>query len=240
MLSDIIAQLAPTGVLYAGINLSNPLLVTGLSETGTPVGVSPDMVAALAARLDLPFEYRCYERAGDTADAAGECGVVLVAAEPQRAQTIVFSPAYAEIEATYLVPEGSPLQTIAHVDQNGVRIVVANRTAYDLWLSRNIQHATLVRVDGLNAAFEHFVAAKLDALAGLRPVLQSQIGALSGARVLEGRFATVQQAIGTAKGNLTAAAFIRQFVEEAKATGLVKGLIARHNIEGLIAAPTVE
>lgn len=118
MLSDIIAQLAPTGVLYAGINLSNPLLVTGLSETGTPVGVSPDMVAALAARLDLPFEYKCYERAGDTADAVGECGVVLVAAEPQRAHTIAFSPAYAEIEATYLVPKDSPLQTIAHVDRN--------------------------------------------------------------------------------------------------------------------------
>lgn len=118
-----------------------------------------------------------------------------------------------------------------------MRIVVTSRTAYDLWLSRNIQYATLVRIDGLNIAFEHFVAAKLDALAGLRPVLQSLIGGLSGARLLAGRFATVQQAIGTVKGNLVAAAFIRQFVDEAKVTGLVEGLIAKHNAEGLIATP---
>ncbi|HTH98258.1 MAG TPA: transporter substrate-binding domain-containing protein [Stellaceae bacterium] len=233
---EVINQLAPSGTLDAGINLSNPLLVTGRGPAGEPTGVSPDMAAAIAERLGVPVRYRTYERAGDTADAVGECGIVLVGSEPQRAQTIAFSPAYVEIESTYLVPAGSPLKAIADIDRPGVRIAVAARAAYDLWLERNIRHATLVRVDGLDAAFAQFKAEKLEALAGLRPALLPQAALLPGSRILDGQFTAVLQAIGTAKANTAAAAFISDFVEEAKASGLVARLIAKHSVNGLTVA----
>jgi polar amino acid transport system substrate-binding protein len=142
------------------------------------------------------------------------------------------------IVATYLVPAGSPLKTLAEVDRPGVRIAVAERSAYDLWLSRHIAQAELVRAPGLDAAYQQFVHDKLDALAGLRPRLLQDVEQLPGARILDGRFTAVQQAVGTAKGNEAGAAFLRNFVEEAKASGLIARLIARHQVRGLtVAAP---
>jgi len=234
-----LAELAPTGVLRAGINLSNFLLVSGSSPTGDPVGVAPDMAAAIAARLGVPVAYVTFPRPGELADAAGTGAwdIGLIAAEPARAQTIAFSPAYVEIEASYLVPAGSPLTTIAEVDRPGVRIAVTARAAYDLWLSRHIRHAELVRSESLDAACEQFVAERLDALAGLKPRLLQDLERLPGARILEGNFTAVQQAIGTAKTNAAGAAFLRDFVEDAKASGLVARLIERHRVRGLAVAP---
>ena len=156
----------------------------------------------------------------------------LIGAEPARAEKIAFTAAYVEIEATYLVPAGSSLQTIAEVDRPGIRIAVSARSAYDLWLERNIKHATLVRSDGLNSAVEMFVRDKLDALAGLRPGLLGDIQKMPGARILDGQFTAVQQAIGTAKRNAAGAAFLRDFVEEAKKSGLVAKLIEKHGVVG--------
>ena len=156
----------------------------------------------------------------------------LIGAEPARAEKIAFTAAYVEIEATYLVPAGSPLQTIEQVDQAGIRIAVSARSAYDLWLERNIKHATLVRSDGLNSAVEMFVRDKLDALAGLRPGLLGDIQKMPGARILDGKFTAVQQAIGTAKRNAAGAAFLSDFVEEAKKSGLVAKLIEKHGVVG--------
>jgi polar amino acid transport system substrate-binding protein len=167
----------------------------------------------------------------------GVWDIGLIGAEPQRAETIAFSPAYVEIEATYLVPAGSPLKAIADVDRAGVRIAVTGRSAYGLWLDRNIKHATLVRSDTLDSAYEQFARDKLDALAGLRPRLLSDVKKLPGARILDGQFTAVQQAIGTARKNTAAAAYLRDFVEEAKASGLVARLIARHKVVGLSVAP---
>ena len=161
----------------------------------------------------------------------------LIGAEPQRAETIAFTPAYAEIEATYLVPSGSPLKTIEDVDSAGVQIAVTARTAYGLWLDRNTKHAELIRSETLDSAYEQFTNDKLSALAGLRPRLLSELERLPGARILDGRFTSVQQAIGTSRKNLAAAAFLRDFVEEAKASGLVAQLIARHKVRGLTVAP---
>ncbi len=137
-----------------------------------------------------------------------------------------------EIEATYLVPAGSSLQTIGEVDRPGIRIAVSARSAYDLWLERNIKQATLVRSDGLNSAVELFVRDKLDALAGLRPGLLGDIRKIPGARILDGQFTAVQQAIGTVRNNAAAATFLRDFVEEAKKSGLVAKLIEKHGVVG--------
>jgi polar amino acid transport system substrate-binding protein len=236
---DVISQLAPTGVLRAGINLSNFLLVTGKSPTGDPVGVSPDMAAEIAQRLGVPVKYAPFKTPGELADAAdtGAWDIGLIGAEPQRAEKIAFTAAYCEIEATYMVPAGSPLKTIADVDKPGIKIAVTGRAAYGLWLDRNIKAATLVRTDSLDSAYEKFVADKLDALAGLRPRLITDVKKLPGARILEGQFTAVQQAIGTARKNAAGAAWLRTFAEEAKASGLVARLIERHKVVGLSVAP---
>jgi polar amino acid transport system substrate-binding protein len=156
----------------------------------------------------------------------------LIGAEPARAEKIAFTPAYVEIEATYLVPAGSPLQKIDDVDKQGVRIAVTARSAYDLWLERNIRHATLVRSDSLASATERFASDKLDALAGLRPGLLGDIAKFPGARMLDGQFTAVQQAVGTPRGNAAGAKFLRDFVEEAKKSGLVARLIEKHGVVG--------
>src|SRR5215218_4359197 len=239
MSPEIVAQLAPTGVLRAGINLSNFLLVTGRTADGEPEGVSPGMARAVAERLGVPVRYVTYPRPGELADAAGTGAwdIGLIGAEPQRAEKIAFTAAYCEIDATYLVPPGSPVAAIAEVDRPGVRIAVTARAAYDLWLERNIRHATLVRTDTIDSAFKRFVDDRLEALAGLRPRLLADAEALPGSRILDGKFTAVQQAIGTARANEAGAAFLRGFVEEAKASGLVASLIERHKVRGLSVAP---
>jgi len=239
MSPEIIAQLAPTGVLRAGINMGNFLLVTGRSGNGDPAGVSPDMARAIADRLGVPVQYVPYPRPGELADAVGgnAWDIGLIGAEPQRAEKIAFTAAYAEIEATYLVPAGSPITSLAEVDRPGVRIAVTARAAYDLWLERNIHQATLVRTDSIDSAFRRFADERLEVLAGLRPRLLTDAEALPGSRILDGQFTAVQQAIGTARSNAAGAAFLRDFVEEAKASGLVASLIARHKVRGLSVAP---
>ncbi|WP_137124511.1 transporter substrate-binding domain-containing protein [Roseomonas sp. HF4] len=232
-------QLAPTGALRAGINLSNFLLVTGRDEHGSPVGVSPDMARAVAERLGVPLRLVPFRSPGLVADACGTDAwdIALIGAEPQRAETIAFSAAYAEIEATYLVPPGSTIGSIAEVDRAGIRIASTARAAYDLWLERNITSATLLRAESIDAAFRLFTDQGLEALAGLRPRLIKDAAALPGSRILDGQFSAVQQAIGTARANAAAAEFLAGFVEEAKASGLVARLIEKHGVHGLSVAP---
>jgi polar amino acid transport system substrate-binding protein len=239
MSSSIAAELAPTGTLRAGINLGNFLLVTGKATNGDPVGVAPDMARAIADKLGVGLKLVPFKSPGELADAAGTGAwdIGLIGAEPQRAEKISFTPAYVEIEATYLVPAGSPLRSIADVDRKGVRIAVTGRSAYGLWLDRNIKHAELVRSDTLDSATEQFIRDKLDALAGLKPRLLTDVTKIPGARILDGKFSAVQQAVGTARKNAAGAAFLRDFVEEAKKGGLVASLIERHKVVGLSVAP---
>jgi polar amino acid transport system substrate-binding protein len=234
MSQAVLSQLAPHGVLRAGINLSNFLLVTGRTDAGDPVGVAPDMARAIGERLGVGVKYVPYPKPGELADAAGSDAwdIGLIGAEPARAERIAFTPAYVEIEATYLVPAGSNVRTIADVDQPGVRIAVSARSAYDLWLTRNIKHAKLVRSDERNSALELFLKDGLEAMAGLRPALLSDIQKVPGGQILGGKFTAVQQAIGTERKNDSAAVFLREFVEEAKASGLVARLIEQHGVVG--------
>ena len=233
------AQLAPTGVLRAGINLSNFLLVTGRSESGEPTGVAPDMAREIATALGVAVKYVTFKSPGELGDQVGKdvWDIGLIGAEPQRAEKIQFTAAYVEIEATYMVPEGSPIKSIADVDRKGVRIAVSARSAYDLWLVNNIRNATLVQVSGLDAAYEKFMADKLEVLAGLRPGLLKDVEKAPGLKILDGKFTAVQQAVGTAKANVEAAAFLADFVEKAKKSGMVQGFIDRHRVKGLSVAP---
>ena len=209
---DVRAELAPSGTLRAGINLANFLLVTGRTPDGDPEGVAPDMAAEIARRLDVPIAYVPFDTPAKLADAAGDdvWDIGLIGAEPARAETIAFTAAYTEIEATYLVPAGSALGAVEEVDRDGVRIAVAGGSAYDLFLSRSLEHAELVRASGLDGSFDLFVEQKLDALAGLRPRLISDVERLPGARILDGRFTAVQQAVGTPRPRERGAAFLRE------------------------------
>ena len=233
----VVAELAPNGVLRAAINLSNFLLVTGRAANGDPQGIAPDMAGEIAARLKVPLRLIPYESPGKLADAVADWDVGLIGAEPARAAQIAFSAAYLEIEATYLVPADSKIRSVEEIDHKGVRIAVAARSAYDLYLSRSIKNAELVHATGLDGSYELFVREKLDALAGLRPRLVKDVQNLPGARVREGCFTAVQQAVGTPKGRVAAAAFLAAFIEEAKASGLVARLIERHGVHGVNVAP---
>jgi polar amino acid transport system substrate-binding protein len=232
--SQVIAELAPTGVLRAAINMGNFLLVTGKDPNGDPSGVSPDMAAALAARLGVPVKFVPYARPGEIADdaAKGLWDIGNIGAEPQRAAVIDFTAAYCEIEATYLVPAGSSIREVGEVDQPGKRLAVTARSAYGLWLENNYKQGELLQFNTADEAIKAFVDDKMDAYAGLRPGLIDVAAKLPGSRILDGQFTAVQQAIGTPKKNAAAFAFLREFVEESKKNGLIASLIERHGTVG--------
>jgi polar amino acid transport system substrate-binding protein len=232
-------DLTPTGKLRVGVNLGNFLLVQRNAD-GSIRGIVPDLAQELAKRLGVAADLRHYEKVGEVADGAkkGEWDVAFIGAEPQRASEIDFTAPYVEIEATYLVPAGSAIKSMGDVDRKGVRIAVSDRSAYHLWLSRNIRNAALMTADGIEASYQLFLKDKLEVLAGLKPRLMEDVAKLPGARLLEGRFTAVQQAIGTPKGRPEGAAYLREFAEDIKASGLVAKLIERHGIRGLsVAAP---
>ncbi len=239
---ESVAALAPTGTLRAAINLSNFLLVTGRSDAGDPEGVSPDLARALADRLGVGLELRSYKSPGAVADDAtsGNWDIGNIGAEPQRAEHIDFTAAYAEIEATYLIRPGCDIDSIDRVDRPGVSIVAPARAAYGLWLERNITRADLTLLDELGGAYDAWVERGIDALGGLRPGLIGDQERTPGSRLLDGRFATVQQAIGTPKGRDGAGfEYLVRFVEAAKASGLVADLIEANGVDGRleVAAP---
>jgi polar amino acid transport system substrate-binding protein len=239
MLSAARTELAPTGKLRVGINHGNFLLVTPGSSATDPRGVAPDIARELGRRLGVTVEFSKFETAGALGDAVrtGAWDVAFLGAEPQRATEIAFTAAYLEIPATYIVPAGSPIRTFADVDREGVRIAVAEKSAYELYLSRNIKHAKLVLTKGIDASFDAFVKDKLEVLSGLRPRLISDLTKLPGARMLDGQFTAVQQAVGTPKARQAAAAYLKAFVEDVKASGFVAEAITRNGSQGVSVAP---
>ena len=227
-------ELSSNGILRAAINMSNFLLVTDKTKDGTPIGVSPDMAQELADKLNLQLKLIPYTTPGEIADDAenDKWDICNIGAEPQRAEKINFSAAYAEIQATYIVQSNSKINNILDVDKIGNKICVASRTAYGLWLERNIHNAELIQVEGVDSSFDVFLNENLDALAGLRPALIDDVKKISGAKILEGQFMSVQQAIGTSIQNIHSSIYIAEFVEEMKKTGFVQKLIDKHNVNG--------
>jgi polar amino acid transport system substrate-binding protein len=233
------SEIAPSGKLRVGLNHGNFLLVTPGSSANDPRGVASDVARELGRRVGVPVEFIKFETAGKLGDGVktGAWDVAFLGAEPQRAAEIAFTAAYLEIPSTYLVPAGSPIRSVADVDHEGVRIAVAEQSAYGLYLARTIKHAKLITTQGLDSSFDVFVAQKLEALAGLKPRLLTDVQKLPGARILDGQFTAVQQAIGTPKGREASARFLRAFVEDVKASGLVAQAISRNGAQGVTVAP---
>lgn len=234
------AELAPTGKLRAGINFQNVLLTTQ-GPNGEQGGVAVELARELAKRLDVPLEIIPYKSAGALADAVRnkEWDIAVLGDEPQRAKEIAFAGPLTEIEATYLVLASSKLRRAEEVDRAGVRIVVPAKSAYDLYLSRSIKQAQLVQIPGTAAAFKHFIAEKPEVLAGLKPALIDYAEKLPGSRILEGNFTVVRHTVGTVPGRAAADAYLRAFVEDAKASGLVAQWITKSGVKGLSVAPAV-
>ncbi len=242
MTDALLKELTPTGTLRVALNMSNFLLISTTDQQGAPDGVSPAIARAIADRLGVDVTLIPYKNPGDVADAStrDEWDIGNIAAEPERAKTIAFSPAYCEIQATYLLPPGSAITSPHQVDAPGTRIAVKGRAAYDLWLTDNLKEATLVRADSIDASFELFRDEKLDALAGLRPALIKQQALMPGSVLLDESFTAVQQSIGCQPNKPLASAFLHTFVKEAIASGLVADLIDHYGVTGkLSVAPPV-
>jgi polar amino acid transport system substrate-binding protein len=233
------AELAPSGTLRAGINMSNFLLVTGKTPEGDPDGVSPDLAREIGRRLGVPVKLVPFPSPDGLVAAAADnvWDIGNVGAEPQREEKMSFTAAYAEIEATYLVRDDSPLKAVSDVDKKGVSIIVRGGSAYGLWLERNIKNANLILTDDGAVARERFLKEKIDAFAGLRTGLLKEVAAHPGLRILPGKFAAVQQAVGTHKRNKAGIAYLREVVEDAKASGLIARWIEKHQANGLSVAP---
>ena len=231
-------EIAPSGTLRIGLNYSNFLLVLKDAPDGTPQGIAPDLGRELGKRLGLPVEFTKFDAAGKLADAVKDAKVDVgfLGAEPQRANDIAFTAAYLEIPVTFLVPAGSPIKTIADIDRKGVRVSVSERSAYDLYLTRTLKNAELVRSNGIQASYDTFVEKKLEALGGLKPRLVTDNEKLPGSRILEGQITGVQQAIGTPKARSQAATYLSEFAADIKKSGLVKSIIDKHGVRGVTVA----
>jgi polar amino acid transport system substrate-binding protein len=228
--------LVPTGRLRAGINLNNPLLVTGRSKDGDPTGVSPSMAAALADVLGVELELVGFDRPGPLADAATQDAwdIGNIGDDPARGEHIRFSRPYCEIEATYLVRTDSGIAAVDDVDRPGRSIVTNARAAYCLWLERNLRHAELIQSSSHDESAAWFVERGHDAIGGLRPRLERDAERIPGAMVLPGRFTTITQAIGTPRSRAEAGvALLDRFVAVAIDTGFVADLIDHHGAAGL-------
>lgn len=233
---EVARDLAPGGRLRAALNHGNFLLVSKPAPDAE--GVAPDLARELARRAGATVAFVGYANAGLVADAAkdGAWDVAFIGAEPERAGFITFTPAYVEIEATYLVRSDSPLRTIADVDREGVRVVSASRAAYTLFLQRTLRHARVVEANGIDGSFEAFVKGDAQALAGLKPRLLDDVTRVPGARLVEGRFTAVQQSMAVRKERTAAAAYLEAFVREIRTSGLLASLIAKHGARGLAIA----
>ncbi len=232
---EALAQLTPTGRLRVAINAGNALLVTGKTPAGDPAGIAPDLARDIARCIGKPVSYVVFRTAKAVGEAVadGIWDIALIGADPARAEAIAFTAPYIEIEATFLIPGHFAATYPSDVDRPGARISTSGGSAYDLQLSRLIKHATIVRASSGSSAYEQFVDERMDALAGLRPLLLNYLNDLPDARVLEGRFGAVQQAVGTARANATGLAIVAAIVEGARQSGRIAELISRHGVCGL-------
>lgn len=239
MIPAAASELAPTGKLRVGLNYQNFLLVLKDAPDGAPRGIAPDLGRELGRRLGVAVEFVRYKNAGALADSVADAkwDVAFLGSEPSRASTVAFSPAYLEIPVTFLVPAGSPIRRIEDIDRDGVRIAVSEKSAYDLYLTRTLKHAQLARIAGIPASYDYFLKNGLEALGGLKPQLVADAEKLPGSRVLEGQITGVQQSIGTPRERARAASYLREFVEDAKASGLVARTIEKHGVRGVTVAP---
>ena len=234
------SEIAPSGKLRAAINFGNPILATKDLATGEPRGVSVDLSRELARRLGVPLELVTYDAAGKVVEGlkTGAWDVAYVAIDPARAVDISYTAAYVQIEGAYLVPHNSPIRSNDEVDRSNVHVVVGTGSAYDLFLTRYLKQAKIVRAPTSPAVTDMLVAQKLEVAAGVKQQLEADARRIGGLRLLDGRFMVINQAMGTPKGRGEAGArYLREFIEEMKASGFVAQALARHRIDGASVAP---
>ena len=236
----LLKAFAPTGRLRASINLGNPILAGRNTLTGEPCGVSVDLAHALAARLGLELELVVWDAAGKSVEAveAEQADFGFFAIDPKRGEYIAFTDAYVLIEGAYLVAVDSPLQNNDQVDRAGHRVTVGKGSAYDLFLSRELQQATIERAPTSPAVVEHFLAHGHEVAAGVRQQLEADAARLGGVRLLPGRFMVIRQAMGLPRSRGEEAhQFLAAFMEEMKVSGFVEQALERHAIQGASVAP---
>lgn len=240
---DLAASLAPTGALRAAINLGNPILAGTDPSTGEPRGVSIDLARELGRQLGVAVQLVVFDNAGKSVEAVAQerADVGFFAIDPLRGADIAFTAPYVLIEGCYLVPDSSPLRANDEVDRAGRVVVVGRGSAYDLHLTRELKHASIVRAPTSQAVVDTFVASKADVAAGVRQQLGADARRVGGLRLLDGRFMVIRQAMGTPKRRGDAAAReLCRFVERMKAEGFVAAALDRHGIQGASVAPADE
>ncbi len=236
---ELLQQLAPTGVLRASINFGNPVLANRDAQ-GQPCGVSVDLARALAQELGVPLAPVLFDSAGHSvaAVARGEADIGFFALDPERAAQLRFAPAYVLIEGAYLVRSESPMQAQEEVDRSGVRVMVGRGSAYDLYLSRELRAAQVVRADTSPSVVDEFLRLGLDVAAGVRQQLEADRHRLPDLRLLSGNFMVIEQAVGIPHDRSHAALqAVWEFVEQSKASGFVADSLARAGIRGVTVAP---
>jgi polar amino acid transport system substrate-binding protein len=236
--ADAIAQLGSTGTLRAAINFGNPILASR-GAGGVPSGVSVDLAREAARRLGLAVELVQFNSAGNVVEAvkARQVDMAFVAIDPVRAADMEYTAPYVIIEGAYMVRNDSALQRNEEVDRPGTRVVVGRGSAYDLFLTREIKAATLVRAPTSPAVTDMFLAQRLDVAAGVRQQLEADAQRVGGVRMLPGRFMVIEQAMGVPKGRTAAQTWLSRYIEEMKATGFVAQALQRHAIQGAAVAP---
>ena len=227
-------QLAPTGILRAGINLSNFLLVSGTAADGTPQGISPDIANLVATTLGLPCELISFDRPGKLADAVNQdiWDIGNIAFEAERAQTLDFSHPYVVIEANFLVRYDDNFLTNDDIDRAGTKIAVSERSAYDLWLTDHFSQAQIIRASSIQAAHDLFFEEKVDVLASLKPKLLEDLANHSGLRIIDPSFTAVKQSIGLAKGKAESIAFINTLIAQSIKNGWIAAQLELHGMTG--------
>jgi len=237
--ATVIADLAPTGELRAAINFGNPVLAAKDSTTGAPAGISADLARELARRLGVAIAFVPYDAAGRVVEGLKSAAwdVCFLAIDPLRAADISFTPPYVVIEGVYLVADASPVRSIADVDRKDARVGVIVGSAYDLYLSRELVHAKIVRAASAETVIDLWHAHEIDTIAGVKPQLEADARRVPGLRMLPGRFMAINQAMGTPRGRDAGAAYLHAFIVEMKASDFIKEAFVRNRIEGASMAP---
>jgi polar amino acid transport system substrate-binding protein len=234
-----IADLAPSGTLRAAINFDNTILATKDPTTGEPGGISVELAREVARRLNVAVAFVPYYAAGKVVEGLESAAwdICFLAIDPKRAEKIAFTHPYVVIEGAYLVPLASPIRDNTDVDREDVRIAVSSGSAYDLFLTRNLKHASLIRATTAKDVIPMFVEDKLEVAAGVRPMLEADVRSTPGLRLLPGRFMAINQAMGTPRGREVGHRWLTAFVEEMKASGFVAESLARNRAAGATVAP---
>jgi len=236
-----VRELTPTDMLRAVINIGNPVLAAGDAD-GQPRGVSVDLARELARRLGKPLQMKVVTTAAMSVDAvkSGGIDIAFIAIDPVRAADMDFTAAYVLIEGGYMVPQGSSIHSNVEVDRKDLRVGVGAGSAYDLFLTRELKQARIVRAPTSQAVLEMILAQRVDVAAGVKQQLEADARSAPGLRLLDGRFMVIQQAMATPQGRPAGARYLAEFVEDVKASGFVASALQRHRIDGAAVAPAVQ